>query len=214
MAVASEVRVILVDDHPAFRDGVCRRLNRESGITVLAEAANGEAVLPLVERHNPDVVILDLEMPGKSGVQIIHELETEGLADRVLILSAYQDEDVVAAVINAGAAGYLSKREPLATVVEAVRGIASGQSGWLSRKIASIYMGRPRARRDLLAVLSGREREVVQLMAHGSSNSEIGEMLFISESTVKKHANNIFEKLGLSTRSQVIAWMWKNGLAQ
>lgn len=214
MASSSEVRVVLADDHPAFRDGVSRRLTREPGINVVAEAATGDAVLQLVQAHSPDVVILDLEMPGMSGVEVTQALAAEGHASQVLILSAYEDEDVVAAVIDAGAAGYLSKKEPLATVVEAVRGVASGQSGWLSRRIAAIYMGRRGSNRDLLADLSEREREVAQRMAHGDSNAEIGERLFISESTVKKHANNIFEKLGLSTRAQVIAWMWKNGVVE
>jgi DNA-binding NarL/FixJ family response regulator len=213
MVSKAEIRVVVADDHPAFRDGVCRRLSRETGISVVGEADSGPAALQLIRATLPEVVLLDLEMPGMNGVEVTQALAEENSAAHVLILSAYEDEEVIAAVIDAGAAGYMSKEAPLAKIVEAVRGVAAGQTGWLSRRIAAVYMSRNRRPNGhQLAYLSERELEVVQRIAQGDSNSEIGARLFISEHTVKKHATSIFEKLGVKTRAQVIVWMWKHGL--
>lgn len=212
----SPVRIILADDHPAFREGVASRLGREPDFLVVGEAANGDGALQLVHAQDPDVLILDLEMPGLNGVEVTRRLFAEQSRTQVLVLSAYEDDDYIFAVLDSGAAGYLTKQESLSTIVEAVRGIAHGESGWLSRRIAALFMKGNRAgsrvREDLLRDLSDREREVLQRIAAGDSNQEIASRLFISESTVKKHANSIYEKLGLSTRAQAIAWAWRKGL--
>ncbi len=212
------IRIVLADDHPAFREGVAGRLNREPGMQVVAEAVNGEGALQLVRAQDPDVLVLDLEMPGINGVEVTRRLFQEQARTQVLVLSAYEDEDYIFSVLDAGAAGYLTKQEPLATIVEAVRGIAVGESGWLSRRIAALFVksnrSGNRASNDLLHKLSEREREVLQRIAAGDSNMEIAHKLFISDSTVKKHANSVYEKLDVATRAQTIAWVWRNGLAE
>ncbi|MFT5142629.1 MAG: DNA-binding NarL/FixJ family response regulator [Rhodothermales bacterium] len=212
------IRVVLADDHPAFREGIAGRLNREPGMEVIGEASNGEGALELTRAQDPDVLVLDLEMPGINGVEVTRRLFQEQARTQVLVLSAYEDEDYIFSVLDAGAAGYLSKQEPLATIVEAVRGIAAGESGWLSRRIAALFVKSSRAGQrtnsGLLRALSGRECEVLQRIAAGDSNQEIGDKLFISESTVKKHANSIYEKLDVATRAQTIAWAWRNGVAE
>ncbi len=212
------IRIVLADDHPAFREGVARRLDREAGMQVVGEASNGEAAIQLVNALNPDVLVLDLEMPGMSGVEVTLRLFQAKSRTQVLVLSAYEDEDYIFAVLDSGAAGYLTKQEPLATIVEAVRGIAVGESGWLSRRIAALFVKSNRSGHrggnDLLQTLSHREREVLQRIAAGDSNKEIAERLFISESTVKKHANGIYGKLDVATRAQTIAWAWRNGVVE
>lgn len=211
------IRIVLADDHPAFREGVAARLDREPGMQVVGEATNGEGALQLVRAQDPDVLVLDLEMPGMNGVEVTRRLFQEKSRTQVLVLSAYEDEDYIFAVLDSGAAGYLTKQEPLATIVEAVRGIAVGESGWLSRRIAALFVqgsrSGNRASNDLLRDLSQREREVLQRIAAGDSNMEIADKLFISESTVKKHANSIYEKLDVATRAQTIAWAWRHGVA-
>ena len=212
------IRIVLADDHPAFREGVSSRLNREHDMLVVGEATNGEGALQLVQALDPDVLILDLEMPGLNGVEVTRRLFEMDARTQVLVLSAYDDEDYIMAVLDSGAAGYLTKQEPLATIVEAVRGIAVGESGWLSRRIAALFVESSRSEKrlktDVLHDLSERERGVLQRIATGDSNKEIADRLFISESTVKKHSNSIYEKLGVATRAQMIVWAWRNGVVE
>jgi DNA-binding NarL/FixJ family response regulator len=212
------IRIVLADDHPAFREGVARRLNREPGMQVVAEASSGEGALQLVRAQDPDVLVLDLEMPGIGGVEVTRRLFQEQVRTRVLVLSAYEDEDYIFSVLDSGAAGYLTKHESLSTIVEAVRGIAVGESGWLSRRIAALFVETSRSgnrsKRDILRGLNDRECEVLHHIAAGESNHVIAQKLFISESTVKKHASSIYEKLNVATRAQTIVWAWKNGVAE
>lgn len=210
------IRIVLADDHPAFREGVAGRLNREPDMQVVGEASNGEGALQLVRVEDPDVLVLDLEMPGINGVEVTRRLFQDEARTQVLVLSAYEDEDYIFSVLDSGAAGYLTKQEPLVTIVEAVRAISKGESGWLSHRIAALFVKTTRlgnvAKNDLLRDLSEREREVLQHIAAGESNTVIGDKLFISESTVKKHANSIYDKIDVATRAQTIAWAWRNGV--
>jgi DNA-binding NarL/FixJ family response regulator len=212
------IRIVLADDHPAFRDGVAGRLNRESDMQVVGEASNGEEAIQLVREQDPDVLLLDLEMPGIGGVEVTRRLFQEQVRTQVLILSAYEDEDYIFSVLDSGAAGYLTKQESMAAIVEAVRGVALGESGWLSRRIAALFVKTSRSgnrlKTDALHDLSERERDVLHHIATGESNYVIAEKLFISESTVKKHAGSIYEKLNLATRAQTIAWAWRNGVVE
>lgn len=210
------IRIVLADDHPAFREGVAERLNREPDMLVVGNASNGQEALQIVRELDPDVLLLDLAMPGINGVDVTRRLFLERVRTQVLVLSAYEDEDYIFSVLDSGAAGYLTKHEPLSTIVEAVRGVALGESGWLSRRIAALFVKTSRTgshvNNDLLRDLSEREREVLQRIAIGESNNAIAEKLFISESTVKKHANSIYEKLDVATRAQTIVWAWRNGV--
>ena len=212
------IRLIIADDHPVFRSGLRTHLEKVPDIDLLAEAATGNEALRLAQTLNPDVMLLDLEMPGLSGIEITQRLRDQKSAIHVLILSAFEDEDYIFGVLDVGAAGYLTKQEPLDLILEAIRGVARGETGWLSRRIAALFVDRHRTRKRpgkaSLRGLSEREREVLHLLALGHTNEKIGARLFISESTVKKHVNSIYVKIGVNTRAQAVAWVWKNDLVE
>jgi DNA-binding NarL/FixJ family response regulator len=210
------IKVLLADDHPSMRAGVRGRLDIEPDIEVVAEAGTGDEAVRLAVRLEPDVLLLDMQMPGLTGVEVTRQLQEQASKVRILAFSAYDNPEFVAAVLSAGAAGYLTKKESLDVLVSAVRGVAQGEEGWLSREITAVLVRqrRPSAvEEDPVQMLSTREREVLCLLAQGLSNQQIGDSLFISESTVKKHVNNIYFKLEVDSRAEAVAWAWKKGVA-
>lgn len=212
------IKVLLADDHPPLRAGMRARLEQEADIVVIGEAENGREALRLARELKPHLLVLDMEMPEMNGLEVAKALKEEGAAIRVLVLSAYEDPEYINLIIESGAAaGYLSKSESLETIVSAVRGVSKGEDGWLSREVAAALMkgrrGKSNSKADnSLDQLSRRELEVLQLIATGFNNQQIGEDLFIAESTVKKHVSNIYTKLELNTRAEVTAWAWRNGV--
>ena len=217
--VIAPIKVLLADDHPPLRAGIRARLEQEEDITVVGEASNGKEALSMAKSLQPHLLVLDMEMPEMSGLEVATRLKDEGAAIRVLVLSAYEDAEYITKLLESGAvAGYLTKSESLDTIVAAVRGVSKGEDGWLSREVAAALMkqrrGPSRKVHNSLEQLSRREMEVLQLIAKGYNNSQIGEELFIAESTVKKHVSNIYMKLELNTRAEVTAWAWKNGIVE
>ena len=212
------IRVALADDHPSLRAGIRARLEREKDIEVVGEASTGEEALRLATDLKPHVLLLDMEMPDISGVEVAKRLKASEAPVRILALSAHDNEEYILKLLDSGAAGYLTKHEPLETIVAAVRGVARGEDGWLSRDVAAALMHHRRSRLDLeedpLRVLSEREREVLYHIAKGESNQQIGDHLFITESTVKKHVNNIYFKLEVGSRAEAVAWAWKHGVVE
>ena len=211
------LRLLLADDHPAFCAGVEAYLSAEPDFEVVGVGTDGHQALRLARELRPDVLLLDLEMPGLTGVEVTEALVEEDADVQVLILSAYEDADYIFGVLQRGAAGYLTKQEPMPAIAEAVRGVAGGQTGWLSARIQRLIAdGRLRRRQPpkLYQALSPRERETLDLLALGHTNDEIADRLFVSPSTTKKHVVSIYDKLGVRTRAQAVAWAWKNGVAQ
>jgi len=205
------IRVALADDHALFRAGVHMLLDGAEGIEVVGEAATGRAALDLVRERKPDVLLLDMEMPDMTGVEVARRLQATGAAVRILVLSAYDDEEYVSGLLDNGAAGYLTKEEVPERLVAAVRGVARGETGWMSPGVAA-RMFRRRAADEEAASLSAREREVLRLIARGLDNAAIAGHLFISESTVKNHVTNIYGKLDVRSRAEAVAWAWRHGL--
>jgi DNA-binding NarL/FixJ family response regulator len=206
------VTVVLVDDHALFRRGLCELLV-EHGFSVVGEASNGAAGVRLVAELRPDVVLMDLEMPGMDGQQATRAIAEQGLGARVLVMTiSVSDEDVLAA-ITAGAAGYLLKDAEVAEIVAGVRAAAAGDSR-ISPAMITAVVDRLRqhersARRERpapAAALTERELEVLGLVVEGFDNGEIAAMLHLSPSTVKHHVTGMLEKLGVANRVQAAVY--------
>ena len=202
---SESLRVVLADDHAFFRDGLARILS-SAGIEVVTQVSNGEAAVQAAVEHAPDVVVMDLRMPGLSGLEATRQLQQRAPACRVLVLTVSESEaDVIDAVV-AGATGYVLKDGPLEDVIAAVHAVATGHA-LISPRIASILLARVRDEATVDAPLpdvelSGRELEVLSLLAEGRANAEIGEALFISHSTVRNHISSILMKLHVNNRVQ------------
>ena len=198
MSAPAPLRVVIADDHPYYRRGLARSL-RAHGIDVVAEAPNGEAAIRVVEETAPDVVVMDLKMPGLSGLEATRRLTARAPTSRVLVLSVSNDEGDVADAVLAGACGYVLKESPVEDVVAGIRAAASGEAH-ISPAITLPLLRRLRestaAPADMASVrLSGPEREVLELLARGKTDDEIATTLGIGFATVRTHASSILAKL-------------------
>lgn len=195
------VAVLIADDHPVVREGLRGMLAAEPAIDVVAEAASGDEAVVMAKRHRPDVVLMDLRMPGGDGVQATAGIVAALPGTRVVVLTTYEtDADIVRAV-EAGATGYLLKDTPLQDLVAAIRAAARGETV-LGPTVAGRLVSH--LRRPAVEPLSGRETEVLTLVARGQTNADIGRALFISEATVKTHLLRAFSKLGVSDRTAAV----------
>ncbi|MFE2598198.1 response regulator [Streptomyces sp. NPDC059396] len=212
MAEQRTITVIVVDDHPVVRDGLRGMFESAPGFEVLGEAANGVEGVALAARLDPDVVLMDLRMPGGGGVDAIAELTRRGARAKVLVLTTYDTDSDTLPAIEAGATGYLLKDAPREELFTAVRAAADGRTV-LSPAVASRLVSRVRtpaaAGRE---PLSAREREVLELVARGTPNKEIAAELFISEATVKTHLTHLYAKLGVKDRAAAVAVGYDRGI--
>lgn len=207
-----KVRVVLADDHPVTREGIKKLLSRASDILVVGEVENGADALKMVEELEPDVLLLDMEMPGLKGLEVAQALKDRNAGVHVLALSSYDDKQYIFGLLAAGAAGYLTKEEAPQTIVEAVRGVARGEQGWVSRKVAAIMATWARDEEDGPADLSPREIEVLGWVVKGKTNQEIGFELGISDKTVEKHLESVYTKLKVASRVEAAVLAVKNNL--
>lgn len=206
------IRILLADDHPVVREGIRNRLDGEEDCLVVGEAVNGDEAISLARRLCPDVVLLDVAMPGPGVVPVLEVLRQKVPAAKVLVVSAFDDDKYIFGTLAAGAAGYALKGERLSTLVEAVRTVARGEA-WLSPRVAAKVTHRALGERTGAAgtPFTGREREVLELMAQGKENAEIAASLVISEQTVKFHVGNIYTKMGVSSRTAAVVEAIRNG---
>ncbi|MET9530315.1 response regulator transcription factor [Streptomyces sp. NPDC006649] len=199
------ITVLIVDDHPVVRDGLRGMFADAPGFQVLGEAADGVAGVELAGRLDPDVVLMDLRMPGGNGVDAIAELTRRGSRAKVLVLTTYDTDSDTLPAIEAGATGYLLKDAPRDELFTAVRAAADGRTV-LSPAVASRLVSRVRTpAAPGHDALSAREREVLVLVARGTSNRDIARELFISEATVKTHLTHIYGKLDVKDRAAAVA---------
>jgi DNA-binding NarL/FixJ family response regulator len=200
------IRVVICDDHPVVRSGIRLALEKAPDIEVVGEAADGLEALCVVEEVAPDVLVLDIEMPRLTGIEVTRRLREVQQQVQILIMSAHEDEQYIIELLSMGAAGYLTKDEAYNTIINAVRGIARKEGGWLSRRVVACMADRTRKKPSSDINLTNREQQVLQLLVAGKTNQHIADTLFISEKTVEKHMGGMFEKLGVNTRVEAAVW--------
>lgn len=203
------IRLLIVDDHPVVRDGVRGLFAGADDIEVVGEAANGEEAVSKAAALGPDVVLMDLRMPGLDGVSAIRRMAELELEARVLVLTTYDTDRDVLPAIEAGATGYLLKDSPRDEVLRAVRAAARGETV-LAPSVGARLLDQ--VRRPVREKLSERELEVLSMVAGGASNRDLAERLFISEATVKSHLVHIYAKLGVNDRAAAVGAAFDRGM--
>lgn len=201
----NSTRILLADDHPLIREGIGNTLSKSDGLTLAGVATNGHEVAELVAELEPDVLLLDLQMPGPPSLEIIKTLHSEYPNTRVLVLSAYDDLVPVQALLRAGVRGYVLKDEAIAVLVQAIRTVEMGGI-WFSQAIASQL-----AKRNSAPEFTQRENDVLTILASGASNERIAQHLAVTERTVRFHLKNIYRKVGVHSRGEAIAWAVRAG---
>ena len=200
------IRVILADDHAVVRQGIRQFLETGSNIAVVAEASDGMEAVQLIREHRPDVAVLDIQMPGQSGIEVTRTLRAERFPVGILILTAFDDEPYIRAVLQAGANGYVLKTADAQEIVEAVQAGNEGKSALdptIARKLLS-QLARPEAVMTSVEPLTERELEVLRLAAKGYTNKAIGAQLSISDRTVQGHLAKIYDKLHSASRTEAV----------
>lgn len=210
------LRILLADDHKMFRDGLRPLLEGTPGLSVAGEAADGHEAVRLAAELRPDVVVMDISMPDLNGIEATRRIRAVAPGTRVIVLSMHADRRFVTEALKAGACGYLLKDSAFAELVEAIRSAAQGRA-FLSRAITDVvvqdYVGLARQEDgSAFAILSAREREVLQLVAEGSSTKEIADRLAISVKTVETHRRQIMERLGLRSVAELTKYAIREGL--
>ena len=212
------IRVLVVDDQELVRLGFCVILDAAEGITVVGEAADGEAAVSQVAAHEPDVVLMDIRMPGMDGLEATRLITGAPAPAKVVMLTTFDLDDYVYEALRAGASGFLLKDSPRHDLIAAVRAAAAGDAllaPSVTRRLIEAFARRPPETApspSRLASLTARERDVLLLLARGQSNAEIASVLFVSEATVKTHVGNLLAKLGLRDRVQAVILAYETGI--
>ena len=208
----NSIRVLLVDDHPVVRSGIRSLIEMATDIEIVGEASTGAEALQLVEQTNPEVLLLDLELPDIQGTQVAQQIGQLHPKVKILVLSAHDDPIYIRELLELGAAGYLMKEEAPEVIVDAVRGIAQGQQGWVSRRVAAQIASWVQVGRSGEIKLTLREQEVLRLIVYGKTNQAIAVNLDISEKTVEKYISAIFTKLNVASRVEAAVYAVREGL--
>jgi DNA-binding NarL/FixJ family response regulator len=209
---AGTIKVLIVDDHPVVREGLAAMLARAPDIAVVGEARDGQEAIERAGALQPDVVLMDLQMPRVDGVEAIKQIRARQPRVQTIVLTTYGDDESIFRGIEAGARGYLLKDAPRDELFRAVRAVARGESllqPAVATRLLDRFSRRPVAAQE---TLTERELDVLRLLARGAANKEIGAALHISESTVKTHVANIFQKLDVSDRTEAVTAALRRGL--
>lgn len=213
------IRILLADDHTVVRDGLRALIEKQPDMEVVAEAGDGRVCIQMTEQHKPDVVLLDVAMPEMNGIEAARRIVASHPSTGVVMLSMHQDESYVLRSLKAGARGYLLKDSPREDVLDAIRAGAEGRS-FLSRKVSALlqedYVRQLESRglEDSYELLTGREREILQLLAEGKVNKEVANLLNISLTTVETHRGHILQKLGLHSTGDLILYAVRKRIIQ
>lgn len=206
MNIAGKLGVLVVDDHPIMRLGIVAIINAQKDMKVCAQAGSGEEAVRLFRQHRPDITLMDLRLPGMSGLEVLRVIRREDPRARCVVLTTYEGDEDIHQALTAGAAGYLIKAMSNETLVDALRKVHGG-SRFLPAPVAESL-----AARTPNSDLSPREREVLSLIVHGKTNRDIANSLGITEATVKCHVSVILERLGVTDRTQAVVAALQRGL--
>lgn len=209
--MATTIRVVLADDHPVVRGGIKDLLAGIDDIEVVGEASTGKETLALVQEKSPDVLLLDMELPDMKGIDVAQQLQQSGCRVKILVLSAHDDPFYIHELLEAGAMGYLVKEEAPQVIVDAVRGIANGEQGWVSRSVAARMVTWMRGDEEA-ARFTPREMDVLRLVTDGKTNQQVAALLGISEKTVEKYLFAVFQKIGVGSRTEAAVYAVREGL--
>ena len=204
----SNIRILIVDDHPVVRAGLTSMLGAQPGLEVVGSASSGEEALAMIESHTPDVLLLDLRMPGMNGIDTLLAMKRLGTATRAIVLTSYETDEDIYRAVQAGTGGYLLKDTSRQEMLEAIRVVHAGKR-YIPRHIASRL-----AERMMRSNLTTRELEILKMVARGLTNKEIGKALEISGNTVRNHVNSIIEKLEVSDRTEATTTAIQRGLIE
>ncbi len=215
---ADTLRVLIADDHPFFRDGMRMYLETTSDIVVVGEAATGEEAITQARELRPDVILMDIRMPGLSGIEATRQILEANAGVRVLVVTMFEDDATVFTAMRAGARGYVLKDAQKDDVLRAIRAVGRGEAifspGIATRLTDFFSTARPAAPRESFPMLTGREREMLHLMAQGASNAEIARLLSLSTKTVANYVSNILGKLQAVDREEAVLRAREAGLGQ
>jgi two-component system nitrate/nitrite response regulator NarL len=206
------VRVLIADDHPVFRDGVAVALRRQDDFELVGECETADEAAERIRALAPDVALLDNRMPGTPTREVIAALSAEGVATRIVVLSAHDDGETVVAALEAGAAGYLTKDSDRSEICEVLRRVARGETVIATAVQGAVAARLRRASTAPRALLTAREQEVLERLAQGMSAPQIAQALVLSPTTVKTHLGNLYEKLEVSDRAAAVAEGMRRGL--
>lgn len=202
----NQIRILIVDDHPVVCIGLTRMLSAHSGLDVIGSAPSGEEALAIVQQNKPDLLLLDLRMPGMDGISVMHALRRIDAPPRVIVITSFEKDEDIYRSIRAGAQGYLLKDTTESEMVAAITAVDAGKR-YIPRHIAARL-----ADRMLRADLTGRELQILEMLADGSTNKQIARSLDISDNTVRHHVNNIMGKLQVSDRTEAVAIAIRRGV--
>ncbi len=215
--MAQEIRVLLVDDHTLIRDGLKKILALEPGITVVGDAADGREAVCLAAELQPDVILMDINMPGMNGIEAARRIKEAQPRTAIIALTIHDDVEYVSELVSAGISGYLLKDVSADALVEGIMKVCAGDCVFhpaVTRKMMGEFRRLAAAEAGKLPPLTAREREVLERVSRGESNREIARVLFISEKTVKNHLTSIFRKIGVEDRTQAVLYALKNRLVR
>ncbi|MEA4906299.1 MAG: response regulator transcription factor [Chloroflexi bacterium] len=208
----SPIRVMLADDHPVVRTGIRNLIEKAVDIEVVGEASTAGETLKMVMEFQPDILLLDMELPDAKGTDVAMQLQQSNSKVKILALSAYDDPVYIRELLELGASGYLMKEEAPDTILDAIRGVAHGEQGWVSRQIAAQMVSWVRGDENDGSKLTSREFDVLRLVVEGRTNQNIAANLGISEKTVEKYMDAIFTKLGVASRVEAAVYAVREGL--
>lgn len=213
------MRIVLADDHRLFRDGLRRLLELETDVSIVGEATNGEEAVSTILATNPDIVLLDINMPKLSGAEVIKRVRSftdRHISSKFVAITAYDDDDHVSSLTGIGISGYILKTSSMTDLMSALRAIQGGET-YVDPKVAGRLLTsfqKHREEQDVVALLTNRERDVLYWLSQGFNNAEIAEKMVLSEKTVKNHVSHLLKKLNLNDRTKAAVLAWRLGLVK